>query len=415
MQSSIKFASRTSCLATLLPGFLVAATGVGAGDLATASFAGSHLGVAVLWAVAAGGILKFTLTEGLARWQLATGMTFLEGLATYLGPIVGWMFLPYLLLWSFFVGGALMSACGITLHALIPLFDEAAQAKIYFGILSSMVGLALILKGNFKLFETLMSICVGLMFFTVMLTAFSFWPNTSLILQGLFIPSIPNANGNGITWTIALMGGVGGTLTILCYGYWIRETGRQEIQSLGICRIDLAVSYCMTILFGMAMVIIGSTIKLDANGAHLLIVLADRLGYQLGDYARYLFLVGAFSAVFSSLLGVWQAVPYLFADIWRLFFKKQQTSTLALTQSTPYKCYLIAIATIPSLSLCIPFQEIQKIYGVVGAMFVPLLAFSLLMMNSQKQWLGIHTNKRLSQLILTLTLIFFASIAWFKL
>ena len=33
------------------PGMLVAATGVGAGDLATGAFTGSKLGVAVLWAV----------------------------------------------------------------------------------------------------------------------------------------------------------------------------------------------------------------------------------------------------------------------------------------------------------------------------------------------------------------------------
>ena len=43
--------NRPGLLSIILPGFLLAATGVGAGDLATASFAGSHLGVAVLWAV----------------------------------------------------------------------------------------------------------------------------------------------------------------------------------------------------------------------------------------------------------------------------------------------------------------------------------------------------------------------------
>ena len=45
------------------PGLLVAATGVGAGDLATAAFTGSHLGPAVLWAVLVGAALKFLLTE----------------------------------------------------------------------------------------------------------------------------------------------------------------------------------------------------------------------------------------------------------------------------------------------------------------------------------------------------------------
>ncbi|NRB75976.1 MAG: hypothetical protein HRU46_16570, partial [Verrucomicrobiales bacterium] len=41
-------------LALLGPGLMLAATGVGAGDLAGAAFAGMNLGVAVLWAVAVG-------------------------------------------------------------------------------------------------------------------------------------------------------------------------------------------------------------------------------------------------------------------------------------------------------------------------------------------------------------------------
>ena len=79
----------------IFPGILVAATGVGAGDLATASFTGSHLGVAVLWAVVVGSLFKYILTEGLMRWQLVTGQTLLEGLAGKLGPVFGWLFLPY--------------------------------------------------------------------------------------------------------------------------------------------------------------------------------------------------------------------------------------------------------------------------------------------------------------------------------
>ncbi len=41
-------------LSILGPGILVAATGVGAGDLATAAFTGSRLGLACLWAVVLG-------------------------------------------------------------------------------------------------------------------------------------------------------------------------------------------------------------------------------------------------------------------------------------------------------------------------------------------------------------------------
>ena len=84
------------------PGLLLAATGVGGGDLATGTFVGSLLGTAVLWAVVVGAFMKFVTTEGLARWQLVTGNTFLEGLVDKMGPAVSWVFLPYLLLFSFF-------------------------------------------------------------------------------------------------------------------------------------------------------------------------------------------------------------------------------------------------------------------------------------------------------------------------
>src|SRR5690606_16092776 len=125
--------ARGSAWLLLGPGLLLAATGVGGGDLATGSIVGSLLGTTVLWAAVVGAALKLVVTEGLARWQLATGQTFLEGAAHRLGPIAVWLFLPYLFLWSFFVGSAMMSACGIALHAIFPVFDDSQTGRVVFG------------------------------------------------------------------------------------------------------------------------------------------------------------------------------------------------------------------------------------------------------------------------------------------
>lgn len=398
-----------------MPGILVAATGVGAGDLATASFTGSQLGLAVLWAVVVGGVLKFTLTEGLARWQLVTGQTFLEGVVTHIGRLPGWLFLPYLLLWSFFVASALMSACGVTLHAMFPLLDNASHDKIMYGMLCSFIGLLLVLAGGFKLFEKIMAVCIGVMFITVIVTALLLWPSTTAVLSGLFIPTIPDIQGAGITWTVALIGGVGGTLTILCYGYWIKEIGRTGADAINTCRIDLAVGYLMTVLFGIGMVIIGSTIEINGRGADLLITLADSLTLPLGLTGRWLFLIGAFSAIFSSLLGVWQSIPYLFADLWRLFINTNtQPHSTNLTKTIPYRLYLISITVIPMLGLWLPFKEVQKLYAVIGALFIPLLAIALLLLNGRRMLLGNHTNKPLTAIMLFATLTFFGVMAWLK-
>jgi Mn2+/Fe2+ NRAMP family transporter len=403
----------TASLAILLPGLLVAATGVGAGDLATASLTGSLLGVSILWAVVLGGWMKFVLTEGLARWQLATGQTFLEGVAHRLGRVIGWLFLPYLLLWSFFVGSALMGACGVTLHAMIPVFSNPVDGKIWFGILASLAGLALVLAGGFPLFEKVMGVCVAIMFFTVVLTAVLLWPGTREVLSGMLIPVIPDGDGSGVIWTIALMGGVGGTLTILCYGYWIREKGRSGPEEIKTCRIDLAVGYFMTVLFGLAMVIIGSTIKIEGQGAGLLTSLARQLETPLGPFGRWLFLVGAFGAVFSSLLGVWQSAPYLFADVWDLFFTPEaKVSRKDLAKSPAYRIYLWAITLIPMAGLFMSFKDVQKFYAVIGATFIPLLALGLLILNGRRVWVGKYANRPLTVLMLLLSLVFFGIIGF---
>ena len=139
-------------------------------------------------------------------------------------------------------------------------------------------------------------------------------PDLAQLTSGLLRPTIPQVSAGGLTWTIALFGGVGGTLTVLCYGYWIREAGRTGPDDLRICRIDLVVGYIMIALFGMGMIIIANGIELQGKGAGLIVSLADRIQEAVGNTGRWIFLIGARTAVFSSLLGVWQAVLDLFAD-----------------------------------------------------------------------------------------------------
>ena len=71
-------------LRQLGPGLVLAAAGIGAGDVVVASVTGIRFGTTLLWAVACTAALKFVLTEALARWQLATGETVVRAWATRL-------------------------------------------------------------------------------------------------------------------------------------------------------------------------------------------------------------------------------------------------------------------------------------------------------------------------------------------
>jgi Mn2+/Fe2+ NRAMP family transporter len=403
---------KTPLLALIGPGLLLAATGVGGGDLATASFVGDMLGTTVLWAALVAAFLKFVVTEGLARWQLATGDTLLEGVAHRFGRAVIALFLAYLLLWSFFVGSAQMSASGAALHAIFPVFDDARHGKIAFGALSSLAGLALVLWGGFRSFEIAMRVCIGSMFVTVVVTAALLWPGTGAVLTGLVVPRIPTGDAAALTWTVALIGGLGGTLTVLSYGYWMREEGRTKPEDLRSCRIDLAASYLITAAFGVAMMIVGSTIHVEGEGTQLLVELSNQLGVVLGPVGKWVFLIGTFGTVFSSLLGVWQSAPYLFADCWRLLTTERGAPVAVDTRAGPYRMFLVVLALVPMIGLFLSFREVQKLYTVIGAYIFPTLALTLIIMNGRPAWVGQKLkNRPITIVALAGVLVFFTFLA----
>jgi len=387
-------------------GLIVAATGVGAGDLITASLAGSEVGLALLWAALAGALLKWVLNEGIARWQMATSATLLEGWARHLPAGIQWIFFAYFLVWSYAVGGALVNACGVAGAGLLP-FGEPGMARILWGIAHSLAGFVLVRKGGFRVFQYVMSFLIVIMVGAVLLTVVLISPDWSGVARGLIISGIPKA---GTGWLLAVLGGVGGTVTLLCYSYWIREKGRAGREGLRSSRFDLAVAYMLTAFFGVAMIIVGSRVKVTGKGDTVALVLAEQLALALGPFGRWIFLFGFWSAVFSSLLGVWQGVPYLFSDFLRLRKRAvgEEVREADLAKTRAYRLYLLALTFFPLSLLWFKVQQVQLVYGIVGALFMPFVALTLLWLNNHPRLIGRDfKNGTASNILLAATLAFF--------
>lgn len=408
--------SRRSLLSRFGPGLLVAATGIGAGDLITASLAGSEVGLVVVWACVIGALLKWSINEGITRWQLATDTTLIEGWVQKLGRLFSWIFLGYFLIWSFAVCGALASACGIAADGFLRIGD-ATTSRIVWGVLHSAVGAILVWKGGFKRFEQVMTVFTIVMIVSVFVCAAMIVAVTPGDSLGTILPrELPSGRDQWI-WILGVLGGVGGTVTMLSYGYWIREVGRRGPEGLRASRVDLAVSYALSALFGVAMVIIGSRITGTGRGAAVALQLADQLAAALGGYAKWVFLAGFWAAVFTSLLGVWQSAPYLFADILHSLSKKaprgahRPEHVAQLRRSGPYRWYLLAIATLPMILLWDSVKTVQLIYATLGAAFMPVTALTLLIMNNRPQWVGTYRNRAIANALLLATLAVFTYLA----
>lgn len=380
------------------PGIVAAATGVGAGDLVATLIAGSQFGYALLWAAVAGTILKIALAEAVGRWSLASERTIFDGWSSlgrgvrlgHNGGELNWAgvyFGVYVVVWGFVYGAAAMTAAALPLAALFPVLDLKT-----WGMISGLCGLAFVWIGRYGLFEKVMTICVGLMFITVVGLAVLVTPDLPALAAGL-IPSLPPG---AAFYTLGLIGGVGGTITMAAYGYWVNAKGWRGPRWMSVMRLDNRVAYVVTGVFVIAMLIVGAELLFAAGialqgGDRGLLDLGAVLEERFNRPVAAIFLFGFWVTSFSSLLGVWQGVSLMFADFVSHVRGKTGDDTFKGDRSPAFRSYALWLTFPPMLLLFVdrPFGLIVA-YGVLGSLFMPFLAGTLMwLLNSSRvpqQW-----------------------------
>ena len=386
------------------PGIVVAATGVGAGDMIAATVGGSSYGFTILWAVVLGAIFKYVLNEGIGRWQLKSVISVPEAWILRMPSVFPWYFIIYLVLWTFIVSAALIAATGLAANSIFPVLTVNE-----WGIIHTVIAALFVFFGNYKYFELVMKILISLLFVIVILSIIILFPNMDGFFTGLFIPSFMPGSG---PYIMAIIGGVGGSVTLLSYGYWISEKEWKGIEKLNRIRIDLAVAYSLTAIFGICIVIISANLKPDVvKSNQIILALANEIEKSTGETGRLIFLIGFWGAVFTSMLGVWQGVPYLFADFittWR----NEKKYLKSLKNNKYYKWYLLFIAFPPLIILF--YQKpvwLIMAYSITGALFMPFLAVTLLWITNKKDWIQDSKSGLITNIIFILTILLFGYLA----
>ncbi|HVL84927.1 MAG TPA: Nramp family divalent metal transporter [Pseudonocardia sp.] len=372
------------------PGLLAAATGVGAGDLVATMVAGARFGTVLLWAAVLGTVLKLALAEGVGRWHLASGTTLLDGWRR-LGYWATGFFGLYIVVWGLVYGATAMSAVGLPLNALF-----GGLSVRYWGMIAGVCGLVLVWGQRYAAFEKLMVVLVGVMFVSVVTTAVLVAPDLGDVANGL-VPRLPPGS---TIYVLGLIGGVGGTITLAAYGYWMLGKGWRGTGWLATMRLDNTVGYVMTGIFVVAMLVVGADILLGQDltaGDAGLVALGDELGARYGDWSRLVFLVGFLAVSATSLLGVWNGVGLLFADWTRTIrlphgvhagvgAPDRAYDARAAERSWSFRGYLLLLTFPPMVLLFLdqPFA-VTLVYGVLGAAFMPFLGVTLLMLLNSRR------------------------------
>jgi Mn2+/Fe2+ NRAMP family transporter len=388
------------------PGLVVAATGVGAADMVATLVAGSRYGYGLLWAVVLGVVLKIILVEGAGRYTLATGKTIFEGWRS-LGRWTTWYFGPYIMIWGFVYGATAMSSAALPLAALFPGVD----LKVW-SVLMGVAGFLMVWFGHYALFEKITAVLVGLMFLTVVGLAAIAVPNVPEMVGGL-VPVIPRG---GVLYTLALAGGVGGTITLAAYGYWLREKGWYTPKWMRVMRIDNTMAYVMTGIFVVSMLIVGAEVVRAAGvalsaGDEGLLDLTGVLRERYGEGVGTAFLVGFWAASFSSIIGVWNGVSLMFADFWGNLRGLRSAHPDTRIGGKYFRFYVLWL-TFPPMVLFLLDKPIGLIllYGILGSLFMPFLAVTLIgLLNGRRappEW----RNSPVRNVLLGITTVLFVAL-----
>ena len=173
-----------------------------------------------------------------------------------------------------------------------------------------------------------------------------------------------------------------------------------------------------TAVFGISIMLIANTAfflpGVALKDAEAVPRMAAFLGTVLGPFGVWAYSFGFWAAVFASLLGVWQSVPYLYADIYGVMkgLSLEARAEVTKVTSRPYLLGLIFITLVP-LPLAFTGAPLLVIvtYTVIGSLFVPFLAATLLYLNNRVAWTeDVPKNALTTNLLLVAILVLFVAV-----
>jgi Mn2+/Fe2+ NRAMP family transporter len=199
----------------------------------------------------------------------------------------------------------------------------------------------------------------------------------------------------------------------------MREENIRGANALGYVRNDLFVAYGVTAVLAIAILMIANRAffltGVELNSTTVVPQMAEMVGMTLGPFGSLAYSIGFWGATSSSLLGVWQGIPYMYADLYGILRKcpMEVRDQLTKVSSKPYRAALVFVSLIP-----IPFAFLDQpflilvTYTLVGSLFIPFLAATLLYLNNKVPWNSpVRKNGWGANVTLVLVLLFFAVLA----
>jgi Mn2+/Fe2+ NRAMP family transporter len=377
---------------------VLAASIVGSGELIATTTLGAQVGFAALWIILASCAIKPVVQAELGRYTIATGETGLEGFNRTPGPRagVGWVVWA----WAITVTLSLLQVGGMyggvaeVLHLVVP----AVPIWLWVAICLAIT-LALLLGGGYERIERFAIVKVGLFtLLTVCAAAVLFRSENAITAADLAHGLSFELPAAGFATAVAVFGmtGVGATELVM-YPYWCIEKGYARFAGppdgsdawvtrargwIRVMHLDIVCSLVIYALATIAFYLLGAGVLhrlgLVPQGNATVTVLSRIYTDTLGQWALWLFYLGAVVTLYGTIFASTAAHSRLFADLMRVlgaFERSNMAQRLFWRQ-----VFVVVLATTPAVFYWLFASPVKMVVagGLAQTLMLPIIGLATL-------------------------------------
>lgn len=325
-------------LKQLGPGLIISAVIVGSGELIVTPKLGAMVGFSMLWFIILGCLIKVFVQVELGRFAISRGMTTLEAMNSIPGPrfIVSWL----LWLWLFMYFALIFQVAGMV-GGLASVFSLAGMSLPNWALTVLVAGscAVLLVIGRYKMVEVLSTALVVLFTFTTLVAVGALQSTEFAITSAQIAEGLKFQLPDKFTTAFACFGIIGvGASELIYYPYWCLEKGyarnvgphedsagwRERARGwVRVMNIDAWVSFCIYTTATLSFYLLGAAV-LHAKGLvvennEMIATLSHMYRETFGQWSYWVFLVGAFAVLYSTVFGATASNARLLADALSLF------------------------------------------------------------------------------------------------
>lgn len=400
----------TSTLKYLGPGLIITGSVVGSGELILTTTLGATVGFVLLWWILFSCWVKSVFQAELGRYIISSGETGLRALNRVPGKIgrISWVVLIWIfLLIPFHLGvGGIYGGVGQAVGLAVPEVDA-----LWWTLLFAAFAIGLVLTGIYRLLEGLLTVMVVIFTFITLACAILLqFTEYALTWSDLRL----GLNFEFPIFAIALALGAFGATGIstnenIAYTYWCTEKGYARFAGprerddawaarakgwIRVLQTDVWLTLILLTLATIPFYVLGASVlnrmgKVP-DGLETIEVLSNMYTETLGTWAFYLFLLGAFFVLFSTVVSALGGSVRMMADAAMLLGfipNDNYAARLRLTR-------ILTVVSPTIMIICYFFVQnpvwMVMIGGMFGAMNAPIVAGSIIYLRYR------HTDKRLA-------------------